>query len=323
MAGKVAAAGLPPAAAATHTPFSGAFWSEPIVPAGQPIPDKDTALTIGAGPGYFETLGIRIVAGRPIPAAATRRAACRLRLSTRRSARRHFPGRAAVGQLLAAKVNGALRQLTIVGVAEDTRNSGVREPAAADGLSRLLRSWSTKDGGICSSESLVIRRRSPASLEPVVRAAMPATPFEAQPLGAQVSAALVRERVLALLAAGFGLLALLLSAVGLYGLVAYGVTQRTRELGVRVAMGARRGQILGLVFKDAARLVAIGAAVGVPAAWSGVRVGADAAVRGDAGGSAGTDWCAGGAGEQRPCLPRGSPARRAARVDPLVALRHE
>jgi ABC-type antimicrobial peptide transport system permease subunit len=151
---------------------------------------------------------------------------------------------------------------------------------------------------------------------------MPGSAFEAAPLAAQVGATLSRERVLALLAAGFGLLALLLAAIGLYGLMAYGVTQRTKELGVRLALGARRAQILGLVFKDAAGLVAIGVAIGVPAAWlatgwlHSLLFGVTPADPLAAAGAVGTLAVAA-------FVAAWLPARRAARTDPLVALRQE
>ena len=160
------------------------------------------------------------------------------------------------------------------------------------------------------------------TIEPRIRAAMPGTPFEAQPLATQVGATLMRERVLALLAAGFGLLALLLAAIGLYGLVAYGVTERTQELGVRLALGARRGQILGLVFKDAARLVGVGALLGVPAAWAASRW-VRSLLFGVTPGDSVTVGVALAVLVTAALVAAYVPARRAARTDPLVALRHD
>jgi predicted permease len=312
--------GVVAAALATHTPLSGAYWSEPFVPAGQPIPDKDTALAIGAGAGYFETLGIRIVAGRPIDATDAP-GSLPVAVVNEAYARRYFPDRAAVGQALAAQVRGAVRQLAIVGVAEDTRSSGLRQVPP-----EIVYVAYAQLPGERRMHLLVKGAGGPGALartiEPVVRAAMPGAVFEATPLATQVGATLVRERVLALLAAGFGLLALLLAAMGLYGLMAYGVSQRTRELGVRLALGAPRGQIVGLVLRGAARLVIAGAVIGVPAAWAATRgiesllFGVEPADPGIAAGAVASLVAAA-------CLAAYLPARRAARTDPLIALRQE
>jgi ABC-type antimicrobial peptide transport system permease subunit len=157
-------------------------------------------------------------------------------------------------------------------------------------------------------------------IEPAVRAASPGSPYEPVALAEQVGATLIRERVLALLAGGFGLLALLLAAIGLYGQIAYGVTERTRELGVRVALGARRAQILALVFKDAARVVVVGALLGIPFAWLATRwvktllFGVTPADPPTAAGALGALAAAA-------FVAAWLPARRAARTDPLVALR--
>jgi putative ABC transport system permease protein len=321
VAGEVAALpGVIRAAVATHTPLSGAFWSEPFVPAGQPIPDKDTALAIGAGPGYFETLGIRIVAGRPFEAGDTA-GSLPVAVVSESFARRVFPGRPAVGQSLDTRMRRTVRRLTIVGVAEDTRLGGLRqEPPQTVYLvySQLLDEWRM---------NLLVRGTGgpgavAKTIEPVVRAAMPGAAYEPEALAAQVGGTLVRERVLALLATGFGLLAVLLAAIGLYGLVAYGVTQRTREFGVRLALGARRREILALVVSGSAWLVAAGALMGVPAAWLtsrwlrallyGVEPGDPATVAGAVGILVVTALIA-----------AWLPARRAAGTDPVVALRQE
>jgi putative ABC transport system permease protein len=312
--------GVASAAVATHTPLSGAFWSEPFVPAGQPVPDRDTALAIGAGVGYFETLGIRLVAGRAFDRSDTA-GSLPVAIVSEAFARKHFPGRDAVGQSLSTKVRRTIRQLTIVGVAADTRTRGLRaDPPQTVYLAypQLLDEWRMEllvrgSGGVGPLTR---------AIEPVVRAAMPGAAYDAQALSTQVGATLSRERVLALLAAGFGLLALLLAAIGLYGLMAYGVTQRTKELGVRVALGARRGQILGLVFKEAFALVAIGVALGVPAAWGAtgwvqtLLFGVTPADPLTAAGAVATLTTAA-------LIAAWLPARRAARTDPLVALRQE
>ena len=321
LVGEIAALpGIVAVSLATHTPLSGSWWGEPFVPAGQPVPDRDTATAIGAGPGYFTTLGIRILAGRAFAASDTA-AGAPVAIVSEAFARRRFPGQSALGQRLAAKVRRQPTELTIVGIAANTKIGGLREPAPDTVYLALAQL--PGDGPV----SLLVRGSGSAgsvvrAIEPAVRAAMPGAPVEIDALSSQVGGTIVQERVLALLAAGFGVLALGLAAVGLYGLIAYGVAQRTQELGVRLALGARRSQVAGLVVGEGLRLVAIGVALGLPAAWLASRwvqsllFGVTPADPMSALGAIGL--LAGAA-----LVAAYGPARRASRTDPLVALRHD
>ena len=96
--------------------------------------------------------------------------------------------------------------------------------------------------------------------------------FEVETLATQVAASFQRERMLATLSSGFGLLALLLSCLGLYGILSYAVARRSNEIGIRMELGADRRDVLWLVLGDALRLVLIGAALGVPAALAAARL---------------------------------------------------
>ena len=127
---------------------------------------------------------------------------------------------------------------------------------------------------------------------------------------------------MATLAGGFGALALTLACIGLYGLLAYSVVQRTKEIGIRMALGAQRTRVVTLVLQRGARLVAIGIAVGLPAAWAASRwvktllFGLTPADPVALGGAIVLLAAAG-------LVAAYVPALRASRVDPLVALRHE
>src|SRR5262249_31417933 len=104
-----------------------------------------------------------------------------------------------------------------------------------------------------------------AAVRRETRALDPAMPmFEVETLATQVAASLREERLLAMLSSGFGLLALLLSCLGLYGILSYTVARRTNEIGVRMALGADRRNVLWLVLRDALRLVLLGVALGIP-----------------------------------------------------------
>ncbi|MCU1258762.1 MAG: hypothetical protein JWO80_1647, partial [Bryobacterales bacterium] len=133
---------------------------------------------------------------------------------------------------------------------------------------------------------------------------------------------LVQERLVASLAGGFGVLGLLLACVGLYGLLAYGVARRTKEIGIRMALGAQQSGVLWMVCGGALRLVGLGIALGLPAAWAVSRwvksmlFGLTAT---DPGTMATAVLLLGAAG----LVAAYFPARLAARVDPMTALRHE
>jgi len=321
VAGMMAALpGVTVAAIATDTPLDGWSWSEPFVPAGQPLPERDTALVIGAGPGYFTALGIRILSGRAFEA-GDRAGSQPVAVVNDAFARQVFPGQAVVGQRLTAKVRGTPMELRIVGVAANTRTAGLRQAPPK----QVYLAFAQLPGH--GRAHLIVRGtggvgRLAATIDPVLRAAQPGTPIEIEPLASQVDSTIVQERVLAMLATGFGLLALLLTIVGLYGVVAYGVAQRTQELGVRLALGARRAQVIRLVLGDGARLVAIGVVAGLPAAWLASRwvrtllFGVAPADPASAGVAVGVLTVAA-------VVAAYLPARQAARTDPLVALRHE
>jgi ABC-type antimicrobial peptide transport system permease subunit len=146
--------------------------------------------------------------------------------------------------------------------------------------------------------------------------------YELKTLGDQLDQRLLTERLIALLSAGFGMLATLLAGVGLYGVMAFVVARRTKELGVRIALGAQPGAVLWLVMREVLVLLGIGLAVGVPSA-----IGLGQYVSAQLYGVKANDpWMAGltvavlavVAG-----LAGFIPARRASRIDPILALRFE
>jgi ABC-type antimicrobial peptide transport system permease subunit len=137
-----------------------------------------------------------------------------------------------------------------------------------------------------------------------------------------VDRGLLRERLIATLSAFFGALALLLVAVGLYGVIAYGVQRRTREIGIRMSLGAERGVVMRMVLRDCLVMVAAGATIGIPLGlWFSKLVASQ--LFGVSPGDSVTILTATVLLFAVAALAGYLPARRASRVDPIVALRYE
>jgi ABC-type antimicrobial peptide transport system permease subunit len=167
----------------------------------------------------------------------------------------------------------------------------------------------------------------PGNIEPVVRQGLAAvdpnlTVLKVVSFGEQVARNFNQERLIARLAALFGLLALILACIGLSGVTAYAVARRTNEIGIRIAMGAERVSILTMVLRSALRQVAWGLAIGIPVALAGGRVLADQ-LYGVRNYDPMTVGLAATVLVACALLAAAVPARRASGVDPLVALRYE
>jgi predicted permease len=236
-------------------------------------------------------------------------------------AQRHFANQNPVGQHLSANVRGKRRDLEIVGLVKNTNAYGLRAappPTVYVAYAQLTGDFPT---------TLAVRATGPlgrvsSAIQQALQSKLPGAPIEVRPLSAQVEATIVQERMMATLAGGFGLLALTLACVGLYGLLAYSVAQRTKEIGIRMALGAQPTRVVALVVKGGARLVLIGIALGLPAAWVASRW-----VESMLFGLTPTDPVAiGGAVVllmTAAQLAAYLPARRASCLNPLAALRHE
>jgi len=312
--------GVQTASVSTHTPLSGSTWSEPAVPAGQPLPEKDNAIFVGAGPGFFATMQIGLRAGREFSDRDTA-SSPGVAIVNEAYATRFFGQPNPVGQHLTAMVRGQRRDLEIVGVARNTNAAGLRrEPPPM-----VYVAYAQQTGDFPTT--LSIRSAGPqaqvmSAIQQVLQAKMPGEIIDVQSLAAQVESTLVQERMMATLAGAFGLLALTLACIGLYGLLAYSVARRTREIGIRMALGAHGGSVVTMVLASGTRLVAIGLAIGLPAAWAASRsiesmlFGLTPHDPAAIGGAVGLLTVA--------SLVAGYlPARRASQVDPLEALRHE
>ena len=310
--------GVTIATVTTHTPLDNAAWTEPIVPAGTPIPERDNARMVAVDPRFFETMQIPMAAGRAFTEADSRAPVV---VINERYAAREFKGENPVGRHLVTKFKDNVLDLEIIGVARNTIFSGLRRGATATVYLPFARF------GDVVEPTLAFRvngegGRVAGAVHTALQQKLPSTLISVRAIDAQVSGSIVRERMMATLAGAFGVLALALASIGLYGLLAYNVAQRSREIGIRMALGSRVSQVVGLVLVKGGWLVLMGLVLGLPAAWIASR-----SVQSMLFGVTPTDpLVIGGAIGVlvlSALLAAWLPARRAARVDPLVALRSE
>jgi ABC-type antimicrobial peptide transport system permease subunit len=170
--------------------------------------------------------------------------------------------------------------------------------------------------GVGSSSAYAAVRNEVKRLD----ASMPV--YDLKTLSSQLDETLLTERLIALLSAGFGLLATLLATIGLYGVMAFAVARRTKELGLRMALGAQRRTVIWLVMREVMTLLGIGLAIGIPAA-AGLGRFVAAQLYGI---KPGDPWVAGTSMILLiavACAAGWIPARRASRIDPILALRYE
>ncbi|MFP3942094.1 MAG: ADOP family duplicated permease, partial [Thermoanaerobaculia bacterium] len=273
------------------------------------------------GPGYFGTMGIPLIAGRELTAADGTGDAKVAIVNETFAEKFGLEGRGAVGKWMAIGGEGEL-DMQIVGLVADAKYSEVKDEVPPQFFTPYRQEFRL---GILN---FYLRTRvPPEQVMPAVTALIkrhdPSLPVDdLKTLDRQVQENVFLDRMITILAAAFAALATLLAAVGLYGVLAYSVAQRTREIGVRMALGAAAARVRRMVLAQTARMLAIGGAIGIAAALA-----AGWAARSLLFGVDGHDpavVAAGAAVLSAVALAAGYlPARRAARVDPMQALRSE
>ena len=268
-------------------------------------------------PGYFATMGIPLVRGRDF-AESDRAGAGDVAILNETFAAALFPGQNAVGRTLTTDD----RLVTVIGVAHNAKYRSLGEPRrnfiyvpfAQRYMGRTSLLVKTTPGAETSVASPIRR------LVQEVDARLPV--LREQTMEEQTATSLFPQRVALYVSGGLGTVALLLALLGIYGVTAFSVSQRTREIGVRVALGAQRSHVVGLVLRQGVVLAVVGVVVGSLAAVGATRLIASLLY-----GVPPTDVVAfGGAAIAlglAAVVASWVPARRAAKVDPIVALRNE
>jgi predicted permease len=217
-------------------------------------------------PGYFETMGMRVLAGRDFNWFDHNRTTPAGMIVNQTFVRRFFPDKSPVGQRFGGPGPGGVAKADheMIGVMSDAKYRSLREPIPPTVYTPVV-------DGFDSSFILHVRtRQRPAALiapvREVLRSIDPELPFiEVRTLREEVEASLWQERLLAALSTAFGGIAALLASIGLYGALDYAVKSRTREIGVRMALGAQPARIVSLLSRETLVLVAGGAILGLGA----------------------------------------------------------
>jgi len=302
--------------------FNQGFWTSRAHSRGDNIPEGQsrTLRNNTVGSDFFAAMGIPLVQGRSFGPQDTEKSQ-KVAVVSESMARRFFPGGSPIGQRFGLGPPTSPEDIEVIGVVKDAKYGNLKEdfrPMAfyphsqgSGALSNLVVRFSGPASGVVPQIRQTIRQINPnLAIDDVVS------------LSDHIGRSLVQQKLVARLATFFGLLALLLACVGLYGVMSYGVARRTNEIGIRMALGARRDNVLWLVLREALVLVAIGLVVGLFASLALTKTAATLLYELKPNDpltiALATLLLAGVA-----LLAGYLPARRAARVDPMVALREE
>jgi predicted permease len=314
--------GVQSVATANSTPLSRTVGLNEVLIEGQSVkPDElPTVLGYKVSAGYHEMMGIRMLEGRGFTE-GDRKGAPGVAIVNEAFARRFFPGGSALGKRVSLGIGEPWME--IVGVAVNVKSLALQLDKDNPQLDLPVEQHS-----VSNTQRVLVRTRHDAadllaSVRREVRAFDPGLAFfKTTTLKDDLLANIATQRMLAELVSLFGAVALILAAVGLYGVIVHSVSRRTREIGIRMALGAQAGDVLKLVMREGLMLVAAGLSIGMASAWATTRLIARWLY-----GVSPTDPLTFAAIAllltSVTSLACWIPARRATKVDPMVALRCE
>ena len=226
--------------------------------------ESATADGRGASPDYFRALGTRLLAGRFFE---ERDRGTSVIIIDETLAARAFPGRSAVGQRLQVNPNGSPNPFAeVVGIIEHVRSQDIARAVRPQIFRPLIGFGGTQPFVVVRTETDPVSLSTP--IRQVIASMDPDVPVDRlQPMSASVDDALAQTRLTLVLMAGFGIVALVMAGVGIYGVISYTVSQRTKEIGIRMALGQEGWQIRNLVVRQGLRLVGISLAIGLAVSY--------------------------------------------------------
>jgi predicted permease len=313
------------ASIASYSPMAGTNTNSTVTVRGY-TPNKNENMAVSdvfIGPDFSETLGVPLLMGREIGLQDTPTSA-RVAVVNQAFAQAFFRDQNPIGRRLTFEEDSDKDDFEIVGVIGDSKYDSAKEKADRSVFRPILQ---VQDQQAFSNVFELRTVGDPLNLSAEVRAAIAQVNdklpiLNLTSLRLQTEDALKQERLIAQLVSFFGLLGLLLSCVGLYGIMAHAVVRRTNEIGIRMALGAERRNIIWMVLKESLLLVALGLVIGIPAAWAAAHLISSQLF---------------GLNPSDPvslltaailltvvaALAGYLPARKASRVNPLIALRYE
>jgi predicted permease len=317
-----------------YTPLEGDNWGEGVFVQGRPEPgpnDRIGASWDRVSPDYLQMIGQSVLRGRGITAQDTATAPL-VAVVNQAFVKRFFPkGEDPIGKRFGLEGTKSSSEIEIVGVVSDVKYTDPRSDTRPMYFRPLLQHAPISDGvGISSLfvGAITLQMKGKADgLESQVRRTLASinpnlTVVNFNTFSAQVDGQFSQERLIARLTLMFGVLALVLASVGLYGVTAYTVARRTSEIGIRMALGAGRGSVVSMVLREAMLQAAVGLAVGVPIALLCVRL-LKTQMYGMGGQDLGVLCGAAAVLTVSACAAGLIPAGRAASIDPVKALRTE
>jgi predicted permease len=317
--------GVLSAAIAQYSPISNTDNSSSCSIEGYAPPaDKDMKVyTVEVGPHFFETLGTPLLLGRPIEPRDAQGSQM-VAVVNETFVREFLPKQNPIGRRMSLDSSFKPPGAEIIGVAADSRYYGLSEKPVP---MAYFSAWQSGAGEAYVGELLIRTSHDAAGAAAEVRQAIHQIDsrlpvFNVTTLREQVDSSLYQERMITNLCSFFGLLALLLASIGLYGTIAYSVVRRTNEIGIRMALGAQRSQVLWMVLREAVALVMLGLTFGLPLAMGATRW-----IKSFLFGTPPVDLAGIGAAivlmAAVSALAGFLPARRAMKIDPMEALRYE